>query len=130
MYNSVRRFGKVRYDTLRLPHKVVAQEADGSVKFGQGDVSAYLFDPDIYTDGRISVQGIDGVLFPFEEEEVKAEKKTAPVVKVAAKPRRGMFIYFYFILFIFLCITILFLFLTNCLNLMFFYLFHVLTNFE
>ncbi|XP_021811805.1 fasciclin-like arabinogalactan protein 17 [Prunus avium] len=89
MYNSVRRFGKVRYDTLRLPHKVVAQEADGSVKFGQGDVSAYLFDPDIYTDGRISVQGIDGVLFPFEEEEVKAEKKTAAVVKVAAKPRRG-----------------------------------------
>ncbi|CAL9026224.1 unnamed protein product [Prunus brigantina] len=89
MYNSVRRFGKVRYDTLRLPHKVVAQEADGSVKFGQGDVAAYLFDPDIYTDGRISVQGIDGVLFPFEEEEVKAEKKTAPVVKVAAKPRRG-----------------------------------------
>ncbi|BBH07543.1 FASCICLIN-like arabinogalactan protein 17 precursor [Prunus dulcis] len=34
--------------------------------------------------------GIDGVLFPFEEEEVKAEKKTAPVVKVAAKPRRGL----------------------------------------
>ncbi|PQQ05702.1 hypothetical protein Pyn_02777 [Prunus yedoensis var. nudiflora] len=86
MYNSVRRFGKVRYDTLRLPHKVVAQEADGSVKFGQSDVSAYLFDPDIYTDGRISVQGIDGVLFPFEEEEVKAEKKTAAVVKVAASP--------------------------------------------
>ncbi|KAM0993022.1 hypothetical protein TB2_008562 [Malus domestica] len=88
MYNSVKRFGKVRYDTLRLPHKVVAQEADGSVKFGQGDVSAYLFDPDIYTDGRISVQGIDGVLYPTEEE-AKAEKKSAPVVKVAAKPRRG-----------------------------------------
>jgi len=64
MYNAVRRFGKVRYDTLRLPHKVVAREADGSVKFGQGEGSAYLFDPDIYTDGRISVQGIDAVLFP------------------------------------------------------------------
>lgn len=38
--------------------------ADGSVKFGQGEGSAYLLDPDIYTDGRISVQGIDGVLFP------------------------------------------------------------------
>lgn len=88
MYNAVRRFGKVKYDTLRLPHKMVAQEADGSVKFGQGEGSAYLFDPDIYTDGRISVQGIDGVLFPPEEEtEVKVEKKTP--TKVAAKPRRG-----------------------------------------
>ncbi|XP_057803520.1 fasciclin-like arabinogalactan protein 15 [Salvia miltiorrhiza] len=64
MYNSVRRFGKVNYDTLKLPHKVVAEEADGSVKFGQGEGFAYLFDPDIYTDGRISVQGVDGVLFP------------------------------------------------------------------
>ncbi|KAK6926488.1 FAS1 domain [Dillenia turbinata] len=88
MYNAVRRFGKVRYDTLRLPHKVVAQEADGSVKFGSGDGSAYLFDPDIYTDGRISVQGIDGVLFPLEEE-VKSEVKTLQKVKVVSKPRRG-----------------------------------------
>ncbi|KAI4348851.1 hypothetical protein L6164_009521 [Bauhinia variegata] len=88
MYNAVRRFGKVRYDTLRLPHKVVAQEADGSVKFGHDEGSAYLFDPDIYTDGRISVQGIDGVLFP-PEEEPKTEQITAPLVKVAAKPRRG-----------------------------------------
>ncbi|XVE96241.1 hypothetical protein REPUB_Repub02eG0204600 [Reevesia pubescens] len=86
MYNAVRRFGKVRYDTLRLPHKVLAQEADGSVKFGHGEGSAYLFDPDIYTDGRISVQGIDGVLFP--EEEIETVKKPA-TVKVASKPRRG-----------------------------------------
>ncbi|XP_020988141.1 fasciclin-like arabinogalactan protein 15 [Arachis duranensis] len=93
MYNAVRRFGKIRYDTLRLPHKVAAQEADGSVKFGNGDGSAYLFDPDIYTDGRISVQGIDGVLFPREEEEednkAAARRRTTPLVKVAAKPRRG-----------------------------------------
>ncbi|CAK9160848.1 unnamed protein product [Ilex paraguariensis] len=88
MYNSVRRFGKVRYDTLRVPHKVLAEEADGSVKFGQGEVSAYLFDPDIYTDGRISVQGIDGVLFPVEEKAPAA--KATPVVKVAAKPRRAL----------------------------------------
>jgi len=88
MYNSVRRFGKIRYDSLRFPHKVEAQEADGSVKFGHGDGSAYLFDPDIYTDGRISVQGIDGVLFP--EEKTPVEKKTGvPVVKKAPKPRRG-----------------------------------------
>ncbi|OIW11395.1 hypothetical protein TanjilG_10713 [Lupinus angustifolius] len=95
MYNAVRRFGKIRYHTLRLPHKVVAQEADGSVKFGLGDESAYLFDPDIYTDGRISVQGIDGVLFPLEEEETNTEKTTTtttPLVKVAAKPRRGIII--------------------------------------
>ncbi|PON42068.1 FAS1 domain containing protein [Parasponia andersonii] len=91
MYNAVRRFGKVRYDTLRLPHKVTAQEADGSVKFGHGDGSAYLFDPDIYTDGRISVQGIDGVLFPPNEGPTKTEKKTTPLVKVATKPtRRGI----------------------------------------
>ncbi|XP_027929137.1 fasciclin-like arabinogalactan protein 15 [Vigna unguiculata] len=94
MYNAVRRFGKVRYDTLRLPHKVVAQEADGSVKFGHGDGSAYLFDPDIYTDGRISVQGIDGVLFPMEEEEEAERVKTAtqsgqPAAKVVVKHRRG-----------------------------------------
>ncbi|OVA17116.1 FAS1 domain [Macleaya cordata] len=88
MYNAVRRFGKVRYDTLRLPHKVVAQEADGSVKFGNGDESAYLFDPDIFTDGRISVQGIDGVLFP-PDEEPKPEIKTVKSTKVAVvKPRR------------------------------------------
>ncbi|KAJ0027756.1 hypothetical protein Pint_36212 [Pistacia integerrima] len=86
MYNAVRRFGKVKYDTLRLPHKVTAQEADGSVKFGSGDGSAYLFDPDIYTDGRISVQGVDGVLFP--EEETPTATKPANV-KVVTKPRRG-----------------------------------------
>ncbi|KAK1643591.1 hypothetical protein QYE76_061396 [Lolium multiflorum] len=80
MYNAVRRFGKVRYDTLRLPHKVVAREADGSVKFGQGEGSAYLFDPDIYTDGRISVQGIDAVLLP--------EDDTKPATPIAAAPVR------------------------------------------
>ncbi|VFQ59246.1 unnamed protein product [Cuscuta campestris] len=92
MYNAVRRFTKVRYDTLRLPHAVAAVEADGSVKFGAGDGSAYLVEPDIYTDGRISVQGIDGVLFPEEEEIKKAgTSKSAPVVntKVVPKQRRG-----------------------------------------
>ncbi|KAI0501303.1 hypothetical protein KFK09_016247 [Dendrobium nobile] len=94
MYNAVRRFGKVRYDTLRLPHKIVAREADGSVKFGQGEGSAYLFDPDIYTDGRISVQGIDTVLFPPDEESPvpagAAGKKPAVAAKAAdAKLRRG-----------------------------------------
>ncbi|XP_044492736.1 fasciclin-like arabinogalactan protein 16 [Mangifera indica] len=88
MYNAVRRFGKVKYDTLRLPHKVTAQEADGSVKFGSDDGSAYLFDPDIYTDGRISVQGVDGVLFPEEETPTSTVKKAANV-KVVSKPRRG-----------------------------------------
>ncbi|KAA8544386.1 hypothetical protein F0562_022398 [Nyssa sinensis] len=88
MYNAVRRFGKVRYDTLRLPHKVVAEEADGSVKFGQGDGSAYLFDPDIYTDGRISVQGIDGVLFPLEDTK-PVTKTVQPTAKAVTKPRRG-----------------------------------------
>ncbi|KAG6772378.1 hypothetical protein POTOM_023784 [Populus tomentosa] len=94
MYNAVRRFGKIGYDTLRLPHKVVAQEADGSVKFGSGDGSAYLFDPDIYTDGRISVQGIDGVLFPEVEKESTSVKKSVSSVKVATtKPRRGPYKY-------------------------------------
>ncbi|XP_076903853.1 fasciclin-like arabinogalactan protein 17 [Bidens hawaiensis] len=91
MYNSVRRFGKVSYDTLRLPHKVVAEEADGSVKFGSGEESAYLFDPDIYTDGRISVQGIDGVLFPVEEKPKPAGDvvDVAPPAKVVVKQKRG-----------------------------------------
>ncbi|CAD6221129.1 unnamed protein product [Miscanthus lutarioriparius] len=98
MYNAVRRFGKVRYDTLRLPHKVVAREADGSVKFGAGEGSAYLFDPDIYTDGRISVQGIDAVLFPPAEDGQKrpaaAPARKAPaVIGATAKPklRRGQY---------------------------------------
>ncbi|KAL6507807.1 Fasciclin-like arabinogalactan protein 17 [Orobanche gracilis] len=88
MYNSVRRFGSVKYDTLRLPHKVEAVEADGSVKFGHGDESAFLFDPDIYTDGRISVQGIDGVLFPAEDSPVP-QAKAAAASKVVPGPRRG-----------------------------------------
>ncbi|KAI3924475.1 hypothetical protein MKW98_032676 [Papaver atlanticum] len=94
LYNAVRRFGKVKYDTLRLPHKVVAQEADGSVKFGNGDESAYLFDPDIFTDGRISVQGIDGVLFPPDDKENQPKPETEKRVqstssKISVKPRRG-----------------------------------------
>lgn len=90
MYNAVRRFGKVRYDTLRLPHKVTAEEADGSVKFGYGEGSAYLFDPDIYTDGRISVQGIDGVLFPLEETKMTpVVKQVKAGTKVVKKARRG-----------------------------------------
>ncbi|CAA0822555.1 Fasciclin-like arabinogalactan protein 17 [Striga hermonthica] len=93
MYNAVRRFGKVRYDTLRLPHKVVAEEADGSVRFGSGDAggssSAYLFDADIYTDGRISVQGIDGVLRPPEETKPAAAARSADGGRVVSKPRRG-----------------------------------------
>lgn len=90
MYNAVRRFGKIKYDTLRLPHKMTAEEADGSVKFGQGEGSAYLFDPDIYTDGRISVQGIDGVLFPIEEKDhqISALQKSTRA-KVVTKPRRA-----------------------------------------
>ncbi|XP_065866321.1 fasciclin-like arabinogalactan protein 17 [Euphorbia lathyris] len=90
MYNGVRRFGKVNYDTLRVPHKVVAQEADGSVKFGRGEGAAYLFDPDIYTDGRISVQGIDGVLVPEEEEEVVAKKRRGILAQVTCLVLRGM----------------------------------------
>ncbi|XP_078436046.1 fasciclin-like arabinogalactan protein 17 [Wolffia australiana] len=92
MYNAVRRFGKVKYDTLRFPHKVVAREADGSVKFGQGEGSAYLFDPDIYTDGRISVQGIDAVLFPPEAPPPSpaspSARKTSPV-NASTALRRG-----------------------------------------
>ncbi|KAL8129459.1 hypothetical protein V2J09_018614 [Rumex salicifolius] len=89
MYSAVRRFGKLRYETLRLQHKLVAAEADGSVKFGEGKgrSSAYLFDPDIYTDGRISVQGIDGVLFPPEKAAAKV-KSAVPVRKIVARPRR------------------------------------------
>ncbi|GJR50215.1 fasciclin-like arabinogalactan protein 17 [Tanacetum coccineum] len=95
MYNSVRRFGKIRYDTLHVPHKVMAQEADGSVKFGDDEESAYLFDPDIYTDGRISVQGIDGVLFPASEKTSDSKKladsvKNVDSVKSTPKSRRGM----------------------------------------
>ncbi|XP_015953242.1 fasciclin-like arabinogalactan protein 15 [Arachis duranensis] len=89
MYNAVRRFGKVRYDTLRVPHKVVAEEGDGSVRFGRGDDAAFLFDPDIYTDGRISVQGIDAVMFPPETAEEKAEKENQVFRRVAKTGQPG-----------------------------------------
>ncbi|XP_039114291.1 fasciclin-like arabinogalactan protein 17 [Dioscorea cayenensis subsp. rotundata] len=89
MYNAVRRFGRVRYDTLRVPHKVVGREADGSVKFGQAEGSAYLFDPDIYTDGRISVQGIDNVLFPPDEEPPTSSQPPRKPHAQQPKPRRG-----------------------------------------
>ncbi|KAH9298902.1 hypothetical protein KI387_030584, partial [Taxus chinensis] len=87
-YTAVRRFGKLKYDTLHIPHKVVTQEADGTVLFGEGEESAHLYDHDIYIDGRISVQGIDKVLFPpshhvkgrklEQEQEQQAEKKSKP----------------------------------------------------
>ncbi|KAL2227603.1 UNVERIFIED_CONTAM: Fasciclin-like arabinogalactan protein 17 [Sesamum indicum] len=85
MYNAVRRFGSVSYDTLSLHHKIVAKEADGSVRFGEGEDSGYLFDPDIYTDGRISVQGIDGVLFPPPAEGKKNEAKGPRIADQNAK---------------------------------------------
>ncbi|XP_076955410.1 fasciclin-like arabinogalactan protein 17 [Bidens hawaiensis] len=89
MYNAVRRFGKVRYDTLHAPHKVLAQEADGSVKFGGDEDTAYLFDPDIYTDGRISVQGIDGVLFPVTEKTGSKALETVERSQTKPESRRG-----------------------------------------
>lgn len=92
MYNAVRRFGKIRYDTLHIPHKVLAQEADGSVKFGNDEETAYLFDPDIYTDGRISVQGIDGVLFPASEKigsKTTESTKSVDRVQTTSESRRG-----------------------------------------
>eukprot|EP00252_Welwitschia_mirabilis_P027937 TRINITY_DN9832_c0_g2_i1.p1 TRINITY_DN9832_c0_g2~~TRINITY_DN9832_c0_g2_i1.p1 ORF type:complete len:464 (-),score=63.65 TRINITY_DN9832_c0_g2_i1:474-1865(-) len=80
-YTSVRRFGKIKYDTLLLPHKMLAQEADGTVLFGEGDSAAHLYDHDIYTDGRISVQGIDKVLFPPEENTASHATDTEKHVK-------------------------------------------------
>lgn len=74
MYNAVRRFGKMKYDTLRAPHKIMSQEADGTVLFGEEEEAAHLLDHDIYTDGRISVQGIDKVLFPSKPKAVKTTK--------------------------------------------------------
>lgn len=67
LYNAVRRFGKIKYDTLRVPHKLLSKQADGTVVFGEGEEAAHLYDHDIYIDGRISVQGIDKVLFPPEQ---------------------------------------------------------------
>ncbi|KAK1618824.1 hypothetical protein QYE76_024341 [Lolium multiflorum] len=70
--------------THRRPHKVVAREADDSVKFGQGEGSAYLLDPDIYTNGRISVQGIDAVLLPEDDTKPSTPIAAAPVRKAPA----------------------------------------------
>jgi uncharacterized surface protein with fasciclin (FAS1) repeats len=64
MYNAVKRLGKQSYSTLRHPHKLVASESDGTVKFGDGEDAAIIFDHDIYVDGHISIQGITRVLAP------------------------------------------------------------------
>ncbi|KAH9322616.1 hypothetical protein KI387_017255, partial [Taxus chinensis] len=91
MYNGVRRFGKIKYDTLRIPLKITAKEADGTVLFGEGEQSAHLYDHDIYVDGRISVQGIDKVLFPLEETlKTKGRKLVEQQEEVnETKPTRG-----------------------------------------
>jgi len=94
LYTAVRRFGKVKYDTLRVPHKMVTQEADGTVMFGHGQTTAHLYDHDIYVDGRISVQGIDKVLFPPEEaanHHVKGRKleEEQEEVEETKKPSKG-----------------------------------------
>ncbi|KAL2459630.1 Fasciclin [Forsythia ovata] len=72
---------------LWLPHKVVAEDANGSLKFKEGGCSFYLFDHDIYADGRIYVQWIDGVLFHVEENKVALPKPTT-FAKVVRNPRR------------------------------------------
>uniref|UniRef100_A0A0C9S3R1 TSA: Wollemia nobilis Ref_Wollemi_Transcript_28463_2007 transcribed RNA sequence n=1 Tax=Wollemia nobilis TaxID=56998 RepID=A0A0C9S3R1_9CONI len=90
-YTAVRRFGKVKYDTLHIPHKMVSQEADGTVLFGEGEQAAHLFDHDIYVDGRISVQGIDKVLIPPEKgtsQHVKGRKLEEKQVE-ESKPSKG-----------------------------------------
>ncbi|MCO5605968.1 hypothetical protein L7F22_060154 [Adiantum nelumboides] len=73
-YNAVRRFGKVSYQTLRDPYKLVAQEEDATVAFGEGKEKALLVDVDIFKDGRISVQGVDKVLSPVEETTTNSKK--------------------------------------------------------
>eukprot|EP01018_Ginkgo_biloba_P010701 Gb_40445 [translate_table: standard] len=88
MYNAVRRFGKIKYDTLRIPHKIGAQEADGTVLFGEEEQSAHLYDHDIYIDGRISVQGIDKVLFPPQQAHKNPGRKLEEEV-TEPKPSRG-----------------------------------------
>uniref|UniRef100_R7WA28 Uncharacterized protein n=1 Tax=Aegilops tauschii TaxID=37682 RepID=R7WA28_AEGTA len=56
-----------------------------------GEGSAYLFDPDIYTDGRISVQGIDAVLLPEDDKKpatpVSAPDRKAPAVTGSRKSK-------------------------------------------
>jgi hypothetical protein len=71
LYNAVRRFGKLSFPTLHDPLKLLAHEEDGTVVFttsssssSSSSSSAHLVDIDIFTDGRISVQGIDKVLSP------------------------------------------------------------------
>ena len=63
IYNAVRRFDKVQFDTLRLSHKVVAQKENGSVKFGHENGSDYLFDTDIYIWMVRPRSGINGVSY-------------------------------------------------------------------
>lgn len=93
LYNSVRRFGKIKYDTLRVPHKLLSKEADGTVVFGEGEEAAHLYDHDIYIDGRISVQGIDKVLFPPQQAGINSHgNKGRKLEEQAAPQHRGRLI--------------------------------------
>ncbi|KAJ7521101.1 hypothetical protein O6H91_19G037800 [Diphasiastrum complanatum] len=74
LYNVVRRSGKAIYSTLRLPHKLTAVEAEGTVQFGTGKGAATVYDPDIFADGRVSVQGINAVLIPLSSEGLSQER--------------------------------------------------------
>ncbi|AED90903.1 hypothetical protein AtNW77_Chr5g0088741 [Arabidopsis thaliana] len=67
-YACVRRSGMIKFDTFYFPHMLSARETQRSIKFGDGVWSGCLYDPDIYTDGKISIQGVGGVLFPREAE--------------------------------------------------------------
>ncbi|CAI0427249.1 unnamed protein product [Linum tenue] len=57
-----------------------------SPKFRAGDVSAYLFDPDIYTDGGILAQGLMDTV--QEKEAVEMLRKPTSPVKVLNKATR------------------------------------------
>ncbi|KAJ7525049.1 hypothetical protein O6H91_17G034000 [Diphasiastrum complanatum] len=74
LYNAVRRSGKAIYSTLSLPHKLTAVEAEGTVQFGTGKGAATVYDPDIFADGHVSVQGINAVLFPLSSEGLSQER--------------------------------------------------------
>ncbi|XP_002964493.2 fasciclin-like arabinogalactan protein 17 [Selaginella moellendorffii] len=112
LYTLAKRHDRVVLSTLHEPpfNRLVAREIDGTVEFGSGNDLAssnssrsstgLLMDPNIYTDGRISVQGINAVLIPPRGRDASNEESSPPTPSPRAgfkdnKPPRKLFQMFF-----------------------------------
>jgi uncharacterized surface protein with fasciclin (FAS1) repeats len=78
LYSTLRRNGKTTFNTLDYPNQLTAHELDGLVVFEEGQKQAGVYDHDIFSNGRVSVQGVDEVLMPPKDSVKTSKKETQP----------------------------------------------------